>query len=275
MTAAARQQRIDAATRAVQEHLGGRTPSVAVVLGSGLGAMASQVTDPVVIPYARIPGFPPPTVEGHRGELLCGTLGGKTVLMQNGRFHCFEGHDADTAALPARVFATLGIRTLLLTNAAGGARRTFRPGTLMLLADHLNLTGQNPLRGEVLDGEIRFPDMSEPYDRRLRDLAHRVALAQGTSLEEGVYAGLLGPNYETPAEVRMLERLGADAIGMSTVLEVIAARARGMRCLAVSTVTNPAAGIQPAPLSHAEVVAMAGEVGERVGRLLEGIIAEL
>lgn len=264
-----------AATEAVRAKLGGRTPSIAIVLGSGLGHLAERIGAAVRIPYAQIPGFHVPTVVGHKGELVIGALGGKQVIAQSGRFHAYEGHSAEVTALPVRVFAGLGVRTLLLTNAAGGIRRSFKAGTLMLLADHLNLTGRNPLVGPVRAGEERFPDMTDPYDRALRELARTVAKERDVRLEEGVYAGLLGPTYETPAEVRMLEKLGADAVGMSTVLEVIAARAQGMRCLAVSTITNPAAGISPTPLSHKEVMEAADGVREELGRLMEGIVAAL
>lgn len=261
-----------AASDAVRPRLGPRVPEIAVVLGSGIGHLAERVGDAVRIPYAEIPGFPQPTVVGHGGELVVGTFGGRTVLMQSGRFHVYEGHGAEVAALPVRVFAELGIRTLLVTNAAGGVRRTFRPGTLMLIADHLNLTGRNPLIGPVLEGEERFPDMSDPYDAGLRALARAVARERRVVLEEGVYAGLLGPSYETPAEVRMLERIGADAVGMSTVIEVIAARARGMRCLGISTITNPAAGTTAATLSHAEVMDVAARVAEDLVTLVEGTV---
>lgn len=266
---------VAAATDAVRAKLGGRTPSIAIVLGSGLGHLAERIGAPVRIPYAQIPGFHVPTVVGHKGELVIGTLGGRSVIAQSGRFHAYEGHSAEVTALPVRVFAALGVRTLILTNAAGGIRRTFKAGTLMLLSDHLNLTGRNPLVGPVRPGEERFPDMTDPYDRALREVARRIAKERGVGLEEGVYAGLLGPTYETPAEVRMLEKLGADAVGMSTVLEVIAARAQGMRCLAISTVTNPAAGISPTPLSHKEVMEAADGVKEELGRLVEGIVSEL
>lgn len=265
----------DLITRAadtVRAALGARQPSVAIVLGSGLGRLADQVSDPVRIGYADLPGFHVPTVEGHHGELVCGTLAGATVLMQSGRFHMYEGHSAGDAVLPIRVFATLGIKTLIVTNAAGGIRRTFRPGTLMLISDHLNLTGQNPLLGAVLPGETRFPDMSVAYDADLRARAKAVAVQHGITLEEGVYAGLLGPTYETPAEVRMLERLGADAVGMSTVAEVIAARARGMRCLGISLVTNPAAGTFAGVLDHSEVMAVAAVAGEGLAKVVEGTV---
>ena len=264
---------ISAAADAVRSRLAGFQPEVAVVLGSGLGGFASRVASPATISYREIPGFPLPTVQGHAGELIAGRIGARRVLLQSGRFHMYEGHGADLSALPVRVFAELGVRTLVVTNAAGGIRRTFDAGTLMLISDHLNLTGRNALVGEALPGEDRFPDMSAAYDPGLRGLARAVAQEKSIPLAEGIYAGLLGPNYETPGEVRMLERLGADAVGMSTVIEVIAARARGMRCLGISTITNLAAGIAPHGLSHAEVMETANKVQQALGDLVEGVLA--
>jgi purine-nucleoside phosphorylase len=266
---------VAAAAAAVRAALGARRPEVAVVLGSGLGGLAERIGQPARIRYRDIPGFPLPTVEGHGGELVAGTLAGRVVLAQSGRFHLYEGHDAAACGLPVRVFAELGVSVVILTNAAGGIRRTFTPGTLMLIADHVNLTFRNPLIGRVLPGDGRFPDMSDPYDPALWALAHAVARERGVRLETGVYAGVLGPSYETPAEIRMLERLGADAVGMSTVAEVIAARARGLRCLGISTITNPAAGIGAARLSHAEVMEAAERVQGALGALVEGIVARL
>ena len=266
---------IAAAGGAIRARLSGRRPEIAVVLGSGLGGLAERIRETVRIGYADVPGFPLPTVPGHEGELVAGTLAGRGVLLQRGRFHMYEGHDAAACALPIRVFAELGVRVLVLTNAAGGIRRTFTPGTLMLVADHVNLTFRNPLIGPVLSGEERFPDMSDPYDTALRSVARDVARERSIRLEEGVYAGVLGPSYETPAEIRMLERLGADAVGMSTVTEVIAARARGLRCVGVSTITNAAAGITTARLSHAEVMAAAERVKGALESLVEGIVARL
>lgn len=266
---------IHAARDAVAAHLGERKPGLAIVLGSGLGGLAERIEQPLRIAYDRIPGFHVPKVEGHKGELVVGRLGGKTVLAQSGRFHMYEGYSAEAAALPVRVFAALGIRTLLLTNAAGGVRRSFGYGTIMLIADHLNLTGRNPLVGPARPGEERFPDLSEAYDSGLRGVARDVARKLGITLEEGVYAGLLGPTYETPSEVRMFERLGADALGMSTVTEVIAARALGMKCLGFSLVTNPGAGISPVPLSHKEVMEVAARAGKELARLVEGIVEQL
>ena len=253
--------------------LGARRPTVAIVLGSGLGALADRIADPIRIPYRDIPGFHAPTVPGHQGELVVGDLGGKTVIGQSGRFHMYEGYPADVAALPLRAFASLGVRTLVITNAAGGVRQSFGAGTIMVISDHLNLTGHNPLVGPVRGGEARFPDMSAAYDPDLRATAKRIAATLGIPVEEGVYAGLLGPSYETPAEIRLLQHLGADAVGMSTVVEVIAARTLGLRCLGISIITNPAAGISPTPLAHAEVMETAAQSGTAVARLIESTLA--
>jgi purine-nucleoside phosphorylase len=266
---------IEQAASAVARRIGALKPRVAIVLGSGLGFLADEVERAARIPYRDIPGFPQPGVAGHKGELVAGTLDGVAVVVQSGRFHLYEGHPPDVAALPARVFHALGVATLILTNAAGGIRPTFRPGTLMLIADHINLMWKNPLIGPVAPGDERFPDMSDPYDGVLRTLARAVARDARIPLEEGVYAGLLGPSYETPAEVRMLQRIGADAVGMSTVPEVIAARARGMRCLGFSTITNLAAGLSAQPLSHAEVLEVGTRVAGQLGTLIKGVLREL
>jgi len=268
-------EEIETAAESIRATLGDRRPSVAIVLGSGLGFFTTRIQNAVTIPYRDIPGFPEPTVMGHGGELVAGQLAGKDVIAQSGRFHLYEGHRASTTALPVRVFAELGARTLLLTNAAGGIRRTFASGTVMLIADHINLTFRNPLIGKLLPQEERFPDMSDPYDPDLRSLARQVARDRRLLLNEGVYAQLLGPSFETPAEIRMLERLGADAVGMSTVLEVIAARARGLRCLGFSVVTNPAAGMSAKKLDHMEVMETANRVTGELGGLIEGIIEGL
>lgn len=266
---------VEAAAEAVRARIGAAAPRVAIVLGSGLGQLADAVTQPVRIGYADIPGFPAPGVAGHKGELVAGSLEGVPVLVQSGRFHLYEGHPIETAALPVRVFARLGIRTLVVTNAAGGIRSTFRPGTLMLISDHVNLMFRNPLIGPVLEGEERFPDMSDPYDRELRQLAREVARDARIALDEGVYVGLLGPSYETPAEIRMLQRFGVDAVGMSTVPEVIVARARGLKCLGFSTITNLAAGISPTVLSHQEVLEVGRQVGDALGSIVKGVVAKL
>jgi len=266
---------ISAATDAVRRRLGALQPRVAIVLGSGLGFLGDEIRDAVRIPYRDIPGFPEPGVAGHKGELVAGSFEGVPVLAQSGRFHLYEGHDAATAALPVRVFHGLGVRTLIVTNAAGGVRPTFRGGMLMLIADHINLMGRNPLVGPVVEGEERFPDMSEPYDPGLRALARDVAREAAIPLEEGVYLALLGPSYETPSEVRMLQRLGADAVGMSTAPEVIVARARGMRCLGFSIITNPGAGLAPVPLAHADVLRVATEMAAQLARLIRGVVGRI
>lgn len=259
----------------VEAWLGGRRPAVALVLGSGLGGLAERLDDADRLPYGRIPGFPGTMLPGHAGELVTGVLGDCPVLCQSGRFHAYEGHGQGTVTLPCRLFAALGIGTVILTNAAGGIRRSFAPGTLMCIADQVNLTWANPLVGAPVPGDIRFPDMSAPFDPELIALAHRVAGAGGVVLEDGVYGGVMGPSYETPAEVRMLERLGADAVGMSTIAEVIALRAQGLRCLGLSTITNRAAGLSLTPLSHTDVMTTARAAGEALGRLVEGVVAGL
>jgi len=266
---------VAAATDAVKQRLGKRKPRVAIVLGSGLGFLADEVADPIRIPYNTIPGFPEPGVAGHKGLLVGGTLAGVSVLVQAGRFHLYEGHPAGVAGLPARVFAQLGVEILIVTNAAGGVRRTFPGGTLMLIADHINLMWRNPLIGQPQPGEQRFPIMHAPYDGELRALARTVAREIAIRLEDGVYVGLLGPSYETPAEVRMLERLGADAVGMSTVPEVLVARSRGVRCLGFSIITNPGAGITGEALSHEEVLAVSERVARQLSVLLKGILSRI
>src|ERR1043166_4590775 len=266
---------IHEARDAIAGRLGGREPGLAIVLGSGLGGLADRITRAVRIPYGEIPGFHAPRVEGHKGELVIGGLGGKTVLAQSGRFHMYEGYSADAAALPVRVFAALGIRSLIVTNAAGGIRRSYGHGAIMLIADHLNLTGRNPLVGHQRGGEERFPDMTDAYEPAYRGAARAAARGLGITLEEGVYAGLLGPSYETPSEVRMLERLGADAVGMSTVVEVIVARSRGVRCLGFSSITNPGAGITGEALSHEEVLAVSEQVARRLSVVLKGVLRQL
>ena len=265
----------EAAAGVVSRNLGKVKPRAAIVLGSGLAGVADTVADPVRIPYKDIPGVPEPGAPGHKGELVGGTLDGVPVLVQSGRFHLYEGHAPDVAAFPTRVFARLGVTTLVVTNAAGGIRHTFRPPTLMLIADHINLMFRNPLVGPVAEGDERFPDMSDPYDPRLRALAREVAQAERIPLEEGVYAALLGPSFETPAEIRMLERLGADAVGMSTVPEVIAARARGIRCLGFSSITNVAAGLSAQPLSHLDVLEAGKQVAGHLERLIRGVLKSL
>jgi len=262
-------------TAAVRAWLGPRRPVAAIVLGSGLGQVAASLTRPTRLGYRELPGFPEPGVEGHVGELLAGDLGGREVLCQRGRVHGYEGHAPASIALPTRIFAALGIRVLIVTNAAGGIRQTLRPGGLMLIADHLNVSFRNALIGGVLSGETRFPDMCDPWDAELRAAARQEALEAGLTLDEGVYAGVIGPSYETPAEIRMLERLGADAVGMSTVPEVLVGRARGIRCLGFSVITNRAAGLSAGRLTHEEVIAAAGQAGQALARVLTGVVSRL
>ncbi|HEU4563975.1 MAG TPA: purine-nucleoside phosphorylase [Gemmatimonadaceae bacterium] len=260
-----------AAAEAIRERLRCR-PSLAIILGSGLGALAEEIESAARIPFAEIPGFPAATVHGHAGQLVSGTLDGCGVIALAGRFHLYEGHEPALAALPVRVAHALGARALFVSNAAGGIRRTFRPGDLMVIRDHINLMWRTPLAGPVGEGETRFPDMSEPYDPALRALLAEAAAEAGVPLVEGVYAGLLGPSYETPAEVRMLERLGADAVGMSTVPEVLAARALGMRVAGMSCITNSAAGIAAHPLSHTEVIETTARVGRSFVAVVRGFV---
>ncbi|HZI23174.1 MAG TPA: purine-nucleoside phosphorylase [Gemmatimonadales bacterium] len=266
---------IQRAADEVAQRIGRLRPRVAIVLGSGLGGVADAVCDVMRIPYGEIPGFPGTSAPGHKGELVVGSLERVPVIVQSGRFHLYEGHAPEVAALPTRVFAQLGVSTLIVTNAAGGIRHTFRPPVLMLIADHINLMFRNPLVGPVVPGDERFPDMSDPYDPALRALAHEVARAERIPLEDGVYAALLGPSFETPAEIRMLQRMGADAVGMSTVPEVVAARARGIRCLGFSSITNAAAGLTSRTLSHAEVLEAGTQVAGALERLIRGVLKRL
>jgi purine-nucleoside phosphorylase len=263
-----------AAARFLAPRLRG-TPEVALILGSGLGDLADAVADPVAVSYADIPGFAPATVAGHRGRLVAGRLEGRDVLVFQGRYHAYEGHGPQQLAVPVRAAAALGADTLVVTCAAGGVNREYGPGTLMLLTDHLNLMGLNPLVGPVRAGEERFPDMSRTYDPTLRALALDVADGEEIEVREGVYAALLGPSYETPAEIRMLQRLGADAVGMSTVPEVIAARAAGLRVLGIALVTNAAAGLTGEILDHKDVIAASVAAAERFQRLVRGVVARL
>lgn len=266
---------VDAAANLLRDRLSPGTPVAAIVLGSGLGGLAGQIADRRELAYADVPGFAPTTVAGHAGRVLAGLLAGRPVLAFAGRLHLYEGHSAATCAFPVRVAQALGARVLLLSNAAGGIRRTFRPGDLMVINDHLNLSWRNPLSGPVLAGDQRFPDMSEPYDAELRAYLHAAARSLGLSLHDGTYAWLSGPAYETPAEIRMLERCGADAVGMSTVPEVIVARAMGMRVAAVSCITNVASGLSAAPVSHAEVLAVTAAIGQRFEALAEAFVRRL
>ncbi len=256
------------ATGFVQQ-LSKEAPEVGVVLGSGLGAFGDTLTGLSKLPYADIPHMPRSAVVGHAGNLCLGRVGAAKVACLQGRVHLYEGHALEKVTFGVRLLAKLGCRVVLLTNAAGGIRDGFAPGDLMLIVDHLNLMGRNPLVGPN-DDRVgpRFPDMSKAYDPKLCERARTAATEVGSSLQEGVYAGLLGPTYETPAEVRMLRTLGADAVGMSTVPEVIALRHRGVRVGAMSCITNLAAGIGDAPLDHSEVEEVAKKTRQRFSGLL-------
>ncbi|WP_036621059.1 purine-nucleoside phosphorylase [Paenibacillus alvei] len=249
------------------------TPEVGLILGSGLGVLAELVEQPVTIAYGDIPHFPVSTVEGHAGELLIGKIAGRTVAMMKGRFHMYEGYGPELTAFPVRVMKAIGVSKLLVTNAAGGINTSYKPGDLMIISDHLNMTGRNPLIG-ANDNRlgVRFPDMSQAYSPQLRQKAKDVAASQGVELQEGVYVGFLGPNYETPAEIRMLRILGGDAVGMSTVSEVIVAQHAGMEVLGISCISNMAAGILDQPLSHDEVMETAELVRDQFLKLVIGII---
>ncbi|MBW2733574.1 MAG: purine-nucleoside phosphorylase [Deltaproteobacteria bacterium] len=252
-----------------------RKPRVGLILGSGLGAFADSLDDAQGVPYDTIPGFAQSTVKGHAGRFVAGKSAGMDVLAMQGRVHLYEGLPLEQVVLPARAMVKLGCEVLVITNAAGGISEGMTPGELVLISDHLNLQGQNPLTGEN-DERLgtRFPDMTEAYAPALRELAQKVGASQGLSLRQGVYAGLLGPSYETPAEIRMLRAMGADLAGMSTVSEVIAVHHMGARALGISCVTNLAAGLG-GKLTHDEVKATAEEVKPRFIKLLEGILAAL
>ena len=250
-------------------------PRVMIVLGSGLGALGEEIEDAVRIPFADIPGFAASAVEGHKGMFVAGRLEGVDVVALQGRFHLYEGHPAEMSALPIRAMASLGANMLIVSNAAGALNPAFPPGMLMIIDDHINMMWQNPLIGPVQDGEQRFPDMSEPYDRELQQLAERIALDNGIPVTRGVYLALLGPTYETPAEIRMYRKLGGDAVGMSTIPEVLAARALGVRVLGISLITNAAAGSTGIPLSHDEVIEAGREASDRFIQLVRGVIKNL
>jgi purine-nucleoside phosphorylase len=248
-------------------------PEVAVVLGSGLSQLADEIEAGASIPYASVPGLPPSTVPGHDGALTLGLLRGIPVIAFRGRAHLYEGHSANDVVRGVRVAHTLGVKTLVLTNAAGGIRADLGPGALMRITDHLNLTGTSPLLGNI--GRVlgpRFPDMTTAYDATLGETLEARARDRGINLAAGVYAGLVGPSYETPAEVRMLHTLGADAVGMSTVLETIAARHLGLRVAAISVISNHAAGIGGGTLDHAEVEQMANKAGPRLRMLVADLV---
>ncbi|MBW3535506.1 MAG: purine-nucleoside phosphorylase [Gemmatimonadetes bacterium] len=264
-----------AAADALRERVGGAAFDVALVLGSGLGGLVDGVDDRVEVPFGELPGFPASGVAGHAGRYVAGTLEGKRVLVQAGRFHLYEGLPLEVVCAPVRVAALLGVEVLVLTNAAGGLDRRHGPGSLVMLDDHISLMWRSPLAGAVHEGEERFPDMSAPYDRELQAHAEAAALHLGIPLARGTYAAMSGPSYETSAEIRMLGRMGADVVGMSTVPEVITARARGMRCLGISIVTNWATGIATAPHRHEEVLEQGRRAGATLERLLRRLLKEM
>jgi len=272
---AAQPARIAALVSAVRERTA-LQPRVGIVLGSGLGGLADELDDPIAIPFEDLPGWPVATAPGHAGRLLLGSLAGVPVVMLQGRFHVYEGNDPGLVVQPVLLFKALGASIVVLTNAAGGVDPAFGPGTLMVISDHLNLTGRTPLLGQNADEYgARFVDLTEVWDGALRAGLRAAGAAEGVALAEGIYAGLLGPSYETPAEVRMLRTLGADAVGMSTVLEAIAARWVGLRVCGVSLVTNPGAGYTGQPLTHEEVLEAAAEAGPQLAKVIRRFVADL
>jgi purine-nucleoside phosphorylase len=251
-------------------------PEIAVVLGSGLGAFADGLSEALVVPYGEIPHWPSAAIEGHAGKLVAGRSANRHVLALSGRVHLYEGHDASTVTFPIRVLGRLGVKVVVLTNAAGGINAGFAPGALMIIDDHINMLGVNPLTGpnEPRWG-TRFPDMSEVYSARLRRAADQAAVTRRVHIEHGVYLAVMGPSYETPAEIRAFRALGADAVGMSTVPEALVARHMGMEVLGISCIANPAAGLLPKPLSSDEVLAASARAARPFAALLEGILERI
>ena len=271
----ARYDAVAEAAQVVQSRIG-EIPNVAIVLGSGLGSFAHALADAVVVPYATIPHWPASKIVGHAGELVAGTVGGRRVIALSGRAHVYEGHAMEVATFATRVLGLLGVKSLILTNAAGGINTSFSQGALMLIRDHINLMGTNPLVGPN-DERFgpRFPDMTEAYSPRLRKAAREAAAAAGIKLEEGVYIAVVGPSYETPAEIRAFRVMGADAVGMSTVPETIVARHMGMEVAGISCITNMAAGVLDQPLVHDEVMATAARVRDQFIAVLTGLVARV
>ena len=268
----ARLEALEAAVRARSDLV----PEVGIVLGSGLGGLADELEDAVAIPFADLPGWPAATAPGHVGRLLLGRLAGRPVAMLQGRFHLYEGNAPGLVVQPVLLFGRLGAKVVILTNAAGGLDPSFGPGTLMVISDHLNLTGQNPLIGANASGiGERFTDMTDAWSPRLRARLHAAGEAEGVALAEGVYVGLVGPNYETPAEVRLFATFGGHAVGMSTVMECVAARWAGLEVCGVSLVTNAGAGYSGEPLTHEEVLAAGAKAGPRLARVIRRFVADL
>jgi len=265
------------AAQYVRGKLGRLQPHLGIVLGSGLGAAAESVINPVIIPYEDIPNFPRSTVEGHSGRLVAGTLGGASVVVMQGRVHYYEGHQPEAVTFPMRVMGALGIRAVILTNAAGGISEKYRIGQLVLISDHINMMGWNPLVGpneprfafKRNNCGLRFFDMSEAYSKRLREMSSRAAALEGEKLDEGVYLAVSGPSFETPAEIRAYRTMGATLVGMSTVPETIVARHMGIEVLGISCVTNLASGLSATPLSHTEVFEAGRQVERKLAELLE------
>ncbi len=261
---------------AVESELGPVQAPLGLVLGSGLGGLADALQGARRVSYAKLPHLAASTVIGHAGQLVVGRWQDRDVIVLAGRVHCYEGHDFRHVAMPVRLLASLGVSTLVVTNAAGALHTRMQPGDLMLLSDHINLQGGNPLIGPNDDRlGPRFPDMTQAYDAELRAIAHQVAASQGLALKDGVYVALSGPSYETPAEIRMLAALGGDAVGMSTVPEVIAARHMGLRVLGLSCITNMGAGLGHGLLDHAHVGLVAGQASQRMVDLLAGVVRAL
>ncbi|SDC42729.1 purine-nucleoside phosphorylase [Shouchella lonarensis] len=267
--------KVQEAAEAIQAKLTVK-PRVGLILGSGLGVLAEEIAEAVKLPYETLPHFPVSTVSGHAGQLVAGKLQGKDVIAMQGRFHYYEGYSMQEVTFPVRVMKALGVTHMLVTNAAGGVNKAFNVGDLMLITDHINLMGDNPLMGKNEDDfGPRFPDMSEAYSHTLRTLAQGKADELGLKLQEGVYVGNSGPTYETPAEVRMARTLGGDAVGMSTVPEVIVARHTGLEVLGISCITNMAAGVLPQPLSHEEVIETTEMVRADFLALVKAIVGEM
>ncbi len=268
-------ERVNGAVKFFREEIG-EEPKIAVILGSGLGEIADSVSGEKVIPYRNIPGFPVSTTPGHKGELIFGELHGKKVVLMNGRFHYYEGYTMREVTFPIRVFQLLGVEILVVTNAAGGLNPDFEVGVPMIIKDHINLMGDNPLIGPNVDEwGPRFPDMSEAYDKELRKMALESAKELGIKVYEGVYVAVAGPNFETAAEYRMLRRLGADAVGMSTVPEVIVAKHGGMRVLGISAITDKGDPDNLKPLSAEEVLEIAKKTGEKMAKIISEVIRKL
>ncbi|HEY9426155.1 MAG TPA: purine-nucleoside phosphorylase [Gemmatimonadaceae bacterium] len=263
---------VESAARSVRERIGDRPPLLALILGSGLGGVVETFDDARRVPYSEIPNLPAASVRGHAGELVAGRLQGAELLAFAGRFHLYEGHVPEAAAFPVRLAHALGARTLVVSNAAGGIRRTFRPGDLMVIRDQINLMWRSPLTGPARFDEPRFPEMCDAYDPALATLLLESARRAAVPVVEGIYAGVPGPSYETPAEIRMLERLGADAVAMSIIPEVIAARSLGMRVAGISCITNPAAGVTAQRLDHSDVVRVASRVAGDVALVIRGVV---